>query len=429
MSGLRGVLAVEVRRTRALLLVTVVAGLGGAYLLRRAPFLGVEVWPATWSAGVTWLDRTSVMLGSLAAAVAAWVGGRERRHRVGELLAATPRPVWHRTTLACGVLAAAVTLGFAAQAALALAGPATSAAYGGGAWPLAVGVVVLGVVTCVVLGFLAGRLVAGRLVAPAVALVLLLGSLELRPWPVGTLQVADGWRLRPDALLGLCVVLVATCVAALVLSGAAGRRRRVVALVPAAVAALAMAGVLVPGRYDVPDPAARAPVCTTAGTPRVCVQRVHAAALPEVAAVVRERTASVAALATWQTAREESVEDAGDARTSHVPEVLDLPDLTSQQIAFHDGLRAPEELRGTVFGSVVRDRCSLPEGVPAWLDTGSSVAAALLGVPAQGPPAGPGTTAVLARLEGTGGAQDWMGRWVAAAQVCDEAVLRDLARP
>lgn len=426
MSGLRGVVGIETRRTRALVVLVVVAGLGAAYLLRRAPFLGVEVWPATWSAGVTWLDRTSVLLGPLAAAVAAWVGGRERRHRVGELLAATARPVWHRTTLACAVLAAAVALGFAAQAALALAGPATSAAYGGGAWPLAVGVVLLGVVTCVVLGFIAGRLVPGRLVAPAVALVLLLGSLELRPWPVGTLRVADGWQLRPGALLGLGVVLVATCVAALVLSGAAGGRRGVVALVPAAVAVLAVAGVVASGRYDVPDPAARAPVCTTSGTPRVCVQRVHASSLPEVAAVVRERTASVAALATWQTAREVPTDD---VRAPREQGVLRLPDLTDQQIAFRGGLRAPEELRGAVLGSVVRDRCSLPEGVPAWLDTDASVAAALLGVPAQGPPAGPDATAVLARLEGTGGAQGWMGRWLAAAPACDEAVLRDLARP
>ena len=424
------VLGVDARRGGALVLAAVLAAAGTAYLLQRVTWLGTEVWPPTWAAAVTWSARTGIVLGPVAAGVGAWVGGRERRLRVGELVAVTPRPPWQRVSATWGVLAACVALGFLAQVAVALAGVVAGGAYAGGREPVSLAVVTLGVLAASALGLVAGRLVPSRLVAPAAALVVLLGAWffrsSLTPWPVGVIAVDDGTRLRTVVLVAFVVQLLAGVAACLVLAGA---RRRPWTLVPAAVAAVATVSLLVAPSWTEPDPGARALVCTTDGGLPVCVQQVHAESLDAVAAVVRERTASVADLVRWDSAREVPATD--DALPP--PGVLALPDLSRQQQGFGLGPARPGELREAVLaGALSTTSCGIGERAP-WLETDVAVAASLLGVPGYEPlEAAPAADheAITARLrEDPAAARAWTARWVAAAPVCDRAALQELARP
>lgn len=428
----RRVLATDVRRSGAghLALVVLVVGAG---------VLATQLLPsarhATSLAGVVrWVDNTHYFFAPLAAALAAWVAGRERRRGIGELLAVTPRPAWRRVHLTWVAVLAGVLAGVLGQIALVVAAGLPSTSYWGGRWWPTVVVVVLGVAVYAAVGFAAGRALPGRLVAPAVGLagfvaVVVTNSDPVlrRVWPVGGLYFNDGDQLRAP-VIGLLVLWLGGLTAAAVVLAVAPRRA--LAVLPLAAAAAAVVP-LVSGTgtgsdpWTVPDPAARAMVCTTDGGPQVCVQRVHAGLHDDVVPLARETLATADGVAGWTSARE-FVTGEGEPPAG----VLTLPNLDDQGRAFRGGLAAPEQYQALSVAFESTSTCDVTTATPdqlALTAVADAVAAALLtGETAQlaGAPGAEQRYAGLA--EDPVAARAWMQRYRPAADACDVDALRQL---
>ena len=133
----------------------------------------VVVWPQVTVQARDWV----VYLGPFVAAAAVWMGARERRHGMEDLLATTPHPAWRRR----GATWAATTLwgllAYVAVAAGILAYGAARATWGTPlawpfCWPLLIGLLALPAHAA--LGFALGRYAPSRFTPPLVAIALLL---------------------------------------------------------------------------------------------------------------------------------------------------------------------------------------------------------------------------------------------------------------
>lgn len=433
----RRVYATEVRRTGAPLLALVLALVGAALLLTNGPpFTNQAPWSSSLLFVSSWLDNANAFWGPLAATVGAWVGGRDRRRRIGELLHATARPAWQRRTATWAAVLAGVLAGWLLQAVVLIAAVLPAVSYGGGRWLPTLALTGLALGLFATAGFAAGRLLPGRLTAPLVgaagyaltALVAPPGGLR-RLLPVSSSYPQDGHQLRAAVLAGSAVWLLALTATVLLLAVA---QRRALAVLPFALALL----VVVPlgaaatsdrdGSWTLPDPAAQRLVCTQDVGARVCVQQVHAGLLDAVAPLARSELAAVADLAPWTAAQEAVIGGVAPA------DVLDLPALDDQGRPFRAGLADQGSYRSRILGSQAYSNCPSagagPADLPKAAVTADAVAGALLQRSTTGLTSVPGAVALHAQLAGEPvTARNWLRDYLRAAPMCDLPVLQRLA--
>lgn len=278
------VVIIEARRGFASLLVLLVAT-ESAFLLSAHP----ADWAASWPGLGQALRDSTAACGAFIVAACVWVGSRERRRGMLDLLASTPRPRW------CRVVAVGIPLGLAASLGLVISGAlaallvAPNASYLGGRWWLDVILAVLGMGVTTAAGLAIGRLASaisntvGRLLlAPMAGIASYIGVLTLQRQPPTSLPAA--WnianasggpfqRIDYRGALGQGIWLVGLAAGLLIVAGA---RRAWVGLVPIAVTALISAALLPSGLNSVMgyDPSANQLVCTGTG-PQICLTREH----------------------------------------------------------------------------------------------------------------------------------------------------------
>lgn len=270
---MRRVVLIEVRRGAAPLAVLVVAVTTLGLLFNE-----VEWWVGRWTGLNGWIRTVLIVVGPIAVCLAAWQGGRERRRRIDELLASTPRSAAARVVLGWGATTAGVAAGVVVAWLVAAVLVVRVATYSGGpAWvTLAVGFI--GVAAFTAAGYTVGRLVPFRVVAPVAGLLayVLVATMTYTQkgmqWLVpSTDQLDSGHYLLGWAALAQTVFFVAVAATALVIVSA---RFKAWALVPAALAT-AVAYLLASADSDdvvVDDAAALEWVCRD-GEVTVCAER------------------------------------------------------------------------------------------------------------------------------------------------------------
>ncbi|WP_327038312.1 hypothetical protein [Micromonospora maris] len=284
---MRRILRTELRRGTAPWAAAAMCG-AGVWMLAVHP----DHWGGRWAGLVNYLRTSMLILCALMVAAGVWQAGRERRRGIDEMVTSTPRPGWQPILVAWLAVTLAGTVGVLVAFAGAAVLVARVATYAGDGWwwTLLVGVLALGTATAG--GMCVGRLVPLRLAAPVAGLAAYLGMAILTYWdtkgaawlsPVqdgqAAYQVVPGrvvaWQV--GWLLALTVVLLAL----------AARRWLAAALAGVLAMGVAVPIVTGPGPYRLPvDPEAVALVCTETGPP-VCVARIHAFLLDEVAPVVQ----------------------------------------------------------------------------------------------------------------------------------------------
>lgn len=437
----RAVAGIEVRRTGAVWIAAVLSSIGVVLLFaKQPPFQQYNDWSSTWADAAGWLSVVSLVLGPLVGTAAAWVGGRERRARLGELIDSTPRPAALRLLATWAGMVVGVLGGYLAYAAVVAAAIAPAVSYAGGRWEGAWWLVGLGWVSCAGIGYGAGRLVPGRLVAPAVGIALYVGCGSLGyangAWiqlaPVAQLPTLGGYRLAAWVIPVASVWLLSLTATCLVLALC---RRWIWALLPAALAAAAALPLTLVGTgsqsyagasWIKPDPAATRRVCTV-DEPTVCVFAYHAGLLPAITPVARRMLASTSKLVALDRAVE------ADNRHRALAGALPLPDLSGHFRAFHSGLADSAQIRQDAAFALAAPGCRSSQAAEAFYSNNAAqdandVALSLLnGEPVQ-PLADPNATALLRNLAGDPvAARAWMAKYLDAAGNCDVPVLARLA--
>ncbi|MFE4944261.1 hypothetical protein [Streptomyces sp. NPDC056641] len=288
-TGTGRILRIELRRSAAplagvLLLIVTLALL---QLVNGPWWTGAESWTRQWTSTAWWERFTMVLMWPLAVTAGAVQGIRDRRSGTSELLAATPRPGWHRATTTAGAFALSLT---AAYVLVFLYGGVRVLANDGYVhlgWLPVLAVGVLALVAGALLGMGVARTVPSALTPPVLALGSLTAVLVVHETVTGDLvpnrivllspalsQVYSAfltvtWRVHAGQALWL-LGLAATGFLLLV---ARKPRARLLALLPL-VAGAAVAVPLLPAdnaRNYALDKAATALVCEG----RVCVTKLH----------------------------------------------------------------------------------------------------------------------------------------------------------
>ncbi|NYT95252.1 hypothetical protein [Salinispora sp. H7-4] len=353
---MRRALWVELRRGTAPVAALAMFG-AGVWVLVVHP----DDWGGRWVGLADYLRVTLLVLCPLMVSAGAWQAGRERRRDIGELIAATPRPGWHALVAAW----LAVTLAGIVGLVLAFGGAAVLVArvatYDGGDWWQRASVGVLALAAATAGGVLVGRRVRLRVAAPIAGLATYVGLTILTYWnaPPARLSPADTvgsvYSLMPGWVTGLQATWLVALTALLL--AVAVRRWRVALLAGAVAIAAAVPINTAPSWYRAPaDPAAVELVCTSSG-PEVCLTRVNAFLLDEVAAVAQPILARLDGIpGAPRRAVDEAVRPPGDS----VPEDADTVwlDLYSQATAFGD-LANVDYLRWA-FGQRAGGECAKP---------------------------------------------------------------------
>lgn len=439
----RHIAGIEFRRTGALLVAASLATVGTVLIVsKQEPFNPYAYWSSSWAFAADTLSDYTIVLGPLAGTVAAWVGGRECRRRLTELLATTARPALSRTGTTWAALTLGLVLGMAGVIGVLAAGIAPTVSYQGGRWPASLLLVLLGIVVCSSIGFAAGRVIPGRLVAPAVGIVLYVGTgmvsyLDVAweaftPLAPGQLPSSEGQELIGWVIPVATVWFVALAVTALLLGAGS---HRWTALAPALVAVL----VAVPltgasgadGPYDTAwlqrDLQARQRVCTS-DTPEVCVARVHAGLLDEVTPLARDLLTRVQPfLSVDRVAEVRDFDEAVPAGT------LAMPSLQGRSRFLRPGLAHPETIAQDTIVQLTWVQCDggVLEGANQSPWVTAAVAESLFaGAVSPFYVDDPAVGAIYARLAADpAAARQWMDSFVPAAANCDLATLALLAQP
>jgi hypothetical protein len=327
--GLARLLRVELRRNAmpfALPLIALVFWFDSYRLAATMPPLWAERLFYIFGQGHSLIDFAPFVAG-----VAAWMGSRDGRRGLADLLATSVRPrfaVQFATWAATAIWAVGAYLAFMAATLWALSRAIT---YGSPPyWPLAVGAV--GVAAFSAAGFAAGAFFPARFTAPVAAFGALLAC--------GTssqigFRAPSGWQLilptnsngnfgqdagifsqfLPDLPIARVMFLggIAVALAALLgvpVTAGGPRLRRFAAVVSGAGAALTITGIVlattaqvtaygvaIPALHDAASdrPIPYTPVCGSAGIP-VCVQPAYRSWLPELTAALRPVQAQLADL-------------------------------------------------------------------------------------------------------------------------------------
>ncbi|WP_326767804.1 ABC transporter permease [Streptomyces sp. NBC_01591] len=246
-------------------------------------------WQGSWGETQSQLHAATALLGGpLVAAAACWQGGREHRRRTAELLLSVPRSRLAQVTTAATPIVLWAAAGY--LLALGVVFAATAPYTGAGGPSLSIVATDLGLLLSIgFVGFVVGRLVRWRLIAPvlAAAFYVLLGVPSYMESDARFLSPAEQYMLEGSVpVWWFAPVLLAWTggIAATVLLAHAARRR-LLAVVPLALA-VAAGAVIVPTGENLfrDDPATTRRVCSAPapGTPQLCVQASDAPVLPSV---------------------------------------------------------------------------------------------------------------------------------------------------
>ncbi|MEV0396343.1 hypothetical protein [Polymorphospora rubra] len=304
------ILRIELRRSAAVGVALLLLVIGAMALLSST-----QGFAGRWMQLAVSVRAGLLVLWPLALAGGAWLGRRDARNRVDELFASTGRPRWQRILPTAGALAVTVV---SAYVLLLLAGAGwvlPTADYFPVAAVAVAAVGALSLVAAAWVGMAVGRAVPRLVTAPALAVAGVALAALLPDWMTVSAVVDD--RPAPAALLltpvyvgGLddfqtvtarvnltqALWLAALATTGLLLLGAARRRGIALAVLPAVLGAAVAVPLMPAGGYQAAadDPGAAELVCDDAG-PQVCVARVHAALLPDVAGPARQALAMMAA--------------------------------------------------------------------------------------------------------------------------------------
>ena len=289
------ILRTELRRSAAPVAGALTAALGAAGLYALLLSGQSALWDAQWTTLAGFQRVMLVLLWPLALGAGAWQARRDRRSRMEELLGSVSRPEWQRPLPAAVALATFLVVGYALVFAAGAVRVASTASYPTSSWLPMFAVGALSLVAAGWIGIGTGRLLPSPYTPP----ILVVAGFLLLITPI---QLAKGSAEGPSTLLApnltdtvdeFSTVSSAFSVAqavwftGLALGGLvlllARRRAAPTALLPAALAgvlALSLGG-SAPASGIVPNPAARAEVCTDDGGPRVCVTRAHQDGLAE----------------------------------------------------------------------------------------------------------------------------------------------------
>lgn len=280
----------EVRRSAALPLLVVTVALSGLFLWMR-----VDQWSASWPGVVQGLRGTVPAALPAALGFGVWHGSRERRAGVGELFSTTPRPRSTRLLPAFVTVAGAAVLAHAALIVAAGLVVRPYVTFGIGSWPLPLLIGLLVVAATALLGIGIGRIAPGAVATPLCVIGLYLALITNGGIRQGTsyaggpfldtllpmLPVMDDFhRVLASLSVAQIVWFAALAVTGVLLALAGTARGRIAAVVPAA-AGLALGTLIAPSYPLERDPAAGAMVCAPSDE-RICVAKVHAAALPSI---------------------------------------------------------------------------------------------------------------------------------------------------
>ncbi|MEU4475336.1 hypothetical protein [Micromonospora sp. NPDC023888] len=325
-----GLLRLEMRRSVMLWMLPLVATL--FWFITYRPSMA---YPPLWNVRAMSMQTTALsVFAPTVVGAAAWLGWRERRHGMTDLLIGTARPRWSRQLATWAATTCWAIVAYLGCGGVLYGVTAWQGAWGGPLWwPAVVGVVSMPAFAA--LGFAAGVLRPSRFTAPLVAIGVFLAlqislqfihgddsywqisPLVAGPWEIGPdTGVATFYRYLPDLpiaqvlfLAGLTAALLGT----LGLPGDAGGRRlrRCAAVVTAAgllttTTAVALAGtgrldahgmIAIPLLHDEGDdrPLRYTPVCNHTPIP-VCLHPASAGYLPSVTAALEPVLTELAGL-------------------------------------------------------------------------------------------------------------------------------------
>ncbi|GIJ26803.1 hypothetical protein Vqi01_19650 [Micromonospora qiuiae] len=427
------VLRIELRRGTAPLAALAMFG-AGVWMLVVHP----DHWAGRWAGLANYFRGSMLILCALMVAAGAWQAGRERRRDLDELIGSTSRPGWHPLLVAWLAVALAGSVGVlvAFAGAAVLVAPVATYAAGGWWWTLLVGVVALGAATAC--GTLVGRLWPLRVAAPVAGLatylglgVLLYQDTTAAAW---LSPVHSGWSVHwvvPDRVIAGQVAWLLALTALLL--AAAARRWRVAALAGGVAIAVAVPIVTGPGPHRLPaDSGAVELVCTETG-PQVCVSRINAFLLDDVAPVAQPILA-----------RLDGIPGAPRRAVDHAAAPTGTPDTPDdgtiwlsleQQSTVRGGLASPDGLRAD-FRAVTWPQCpAKPDReVSQQVYLVSGLAAAWLldeWNPTDPAPAPAPADPALESLRAMPLVQQraWFAAYLDAAARCDVSALLTLGRP
>jgi hypothetical protein len=284
------ILRIELRRSTALWSAALIAAAGAFVLYTTAP-------AHRWWMGLVIVQRDVLqVIWPLALGAGAWQARRERRSRIEELLATTPRPRWRRVAPTAAARASAAAAGYLAMFAVGTGHLSLVSSY----FPVgAVPVIVVGalsLVAAVWLGLGIGSRLPWALTAPLLAVaglaaqavpLGLVGSDPVKPGAMLLLPYLQVSWSEPGALEAMTVSaraslsqvlwFAALATTGLALFSAASRRTRAAAVLPAVIGAVITLLILPRNLSDtfVLDPAS--PACSSDKT---CVSSMGGAAAP-----------------------------------------------------------------------------------------------------------------------------------------------------
>ncbi|HEV7897600.1 MAG TPA: hypothetical protein VGP31_07150 [Planosporangium sp.] len=323
-------LRLELRRNVMLWMLPIVVAL--FWLVTYRPAMG---YPPLWNVRAMSMQTTALaVFVPTVVGAAAWLGSREARHGMADLLSGASRSRWARQLATWAATTCWVLFAYLGCVAVLYAVTARQGAWGGPLWwPVAVGAASLPAFSA--LGFAAGALLPSRFTAPLVAVVAFL-ALEIAaqfirgdrsPWQVSPL-VAGPWAIGPDqgvatfypylpdlpiVQLMFLIGLTAALLGVLGLpAGSGGRwlRRSAAALTTAgllaAITATALAGtgrldphgmIAIPPLHNAANdrPIPYAPVCADTPIP-VCLHPAYTVYLPTVTAALEPVLSEMAGL-------------------------------------------------------------------------------------------------------------------------------------
>jgi hypothetical protein len=310
MTAMARLLRLEVRRNAMPWLVPLLAGLFWLVVYRRSIAL-----PPQWSVRAMSMQTGVVsVFVPITVGAAAWMGARETRHGLGDLLATTARPRWVRQLATWAATTGWALVVYASCVGLLYGVFMRQIGWGGPLWwPVAVGAATVPAFTAI--GFAAGALRPSRFTAPMVAIVAFLfleisaqfihgdhsywqiSPLVAGPWNLGANEdlatfypyLSDLPRIQIAFLIGLTSALLGI-LGLSTGSGGLSLRRSAGAVTAAGCAlaaiAVALAGtarldahgmIAVPTIHNAADdrPTAYAPVCSATPIP-VCLHPAYA---------------------------------------------------------------------------------------------------------------------------------------------------------
>lgn len=377
-----------------------------------------DEWVGWWGGLATYLRVSLLILCPLLVAAGAWQAGRDRRAQLDDLLSTVPRPAWQPLLVSWAAVTVGGGVGLVLPLGVAAVIVGLRATYIGTGWWWTMLVGLVAVPTAAALGMLAGRLAPLRLVAPVGGLAVYLGLAvpiylhetswtKLSPvidyadstdvWPISFHAWQAGWLAAAGALF-------------LLLAARHWRAAGVPAL-------LALPLLMVPAHAgnDFGKPSADADalalVCTDR-TPQICVTRVNAFLLDDVAALLEPGLARAAEVPGYPVrAVDEAAREANDQRG----DVLWFS--TSQQAKLTAGVAQRDWLLSYLSAPFHEKVCPPPvegEEDPT-LEVTSAAGAWVRGTP-------PSAIAALPDAE----QREWVGAVLTAARACDRAALARL---